>query len=245
MREGSVIVDLAAEQGGNCTLTVPNEKIVHHGVTILGYTDYASRMAALSSRLYSTAIVHLIQDMGGHDDYQIDMEDEIVRGALVTHEGEITWPPPKPRNPGPKYSVDTGERPKGADKDKTVVDRDDDESKTKTSWLQPILLLLMASGIIFISSNMPESFLSHLTVFVLACFVGWQVIWNVTPALHTPLMSVTNAISGIIIIGGILQISQSELNATAILGLSAIFLAAINIAGGFLVTKRMLGMFRK
>ena len=103
----------------------------------------------------------------------------------------------------------------------------------------------MASGIIFISSNMPESFLSHLTVFVLACFVGWQVIWNVTPALHTPLMSVTNAISGIIIIGGILQISKSELNATAILGLSAIFLAAINIAGGFLVTKRMLGMFRK
>ena len=111
MREGSVIVDLAAEQGGNCTLTVPNEKIVHHGVTIIGYTDLPSRMAALSSRLYSAGIVHLLEEMGGTENYTIDMDNDVIRGALVLKKGEITWPPPKPKNPGPAYSVDTGSRP--------------------------------------------------------------------------------------------------------------------------------------
>ena len=244
MREGSVIVDLAAEQGGNCTLTIPNEKVVHHGVTILGYTDLPSRMAALSSRLYSTAITHLIEDMGSCEEFHVDLEDEVVRGALVSHDGEITWPPPKPRNPGPAYSVDTGQRPEDELK-KAESNINPEIEKKKGKFLQPFLIFIAAVGLIYISSNVPESFLSHLTVFILACFVGWQVIWNVSPALHTPLMSVTNAISGIIIIGGILQISQPELNATAILGFAAVLLAAINISGGFLVTKRMLEMFRR
>ncbi|MCH2146934.1 MAG: Re/Si-specific NAD(P)(+) transhydrogenase subunit alpha [Phycisphaerales bacterium] len=242
MKEGSVIVDLAAERGGNCTLTVPHEKVVHHGVTILGYTDFPSRMAALSSRLYGTAVVHLIEELGGCESFAIDMDNEIIRGCTVTHEGATTWPPPKPQNPGPKYSVDTGERP--VDETKQVPEATEEDKRSALSIFKPILLALTALAIVFVSSNVPESFLSHLTVFVLACFVGWQVIWNVTPALHTPLMSVTNAISGIIIIGGILLISN-EMNATTVLGMAAVFFAAINIAGGFLVTKRMLGMFRK
>ena len=242
MKEGSVIVDLAAERGGNCTLTVPEEKVVHQGVTILGYTDLPSRMSALSSRLYGTAVVHLIEELGGFESFNIDMDNEIIRGCTVTHEGSTTWPPPKPQNPGPKYSVDTGERP--VDETKQEPKTTEQNTKSPLAILKPLLLVLTALALIFVSSNVPESFLSHLTVFVLACFVGWQVIWNVTPALHTPLMSVTNAISGIIIIGGILLITE-EMNATTYLGMAAVFFAAINIAGGFLVTKRMLGMFRK
>ena len=247
MREGSVIVDLAAEQGGNCTLTKPNEVVVHHGVTIIGYTDLPSRMAALSSRLYSTAIVHLLDELGGNDNYEIDMEDDVVRGALVLNHGSVTWPPPKPRNPGPAYSVDTGPRPDDEAKrtaKKEVAEVSNQPTMTN-ALVKMILIIAAAVGIIFVGTTMPESFLSHFTVFVLACFVGWQVIWNVKPALHTPLMSVTNAISGIIIIGGILQLSQPEVNATVILGAAAVLLAAINVAGGFLVTNRMLAMFRR
>jgi NAD(P) transhydrogenase subunit alpha len=247
MREGSVIVDLAAEQGGNCTLTKPNEVVVHHGVTIIGYTDLPSRMAALSSRLYSTAIVHLLDELGGNDNYEIDMEDDVIRGALVLNHGSITWPPPKPRNPGPAYSVDTGPRPD--DEEKRTAKKEVAEVSNKppmtNALVKMILIIAAAVGIIFVGTTMPESFLSHFTVFVLACFVGWQVIWNVKPALHTPLMSVTNAISGIIIIGGILQLSQPEVNATVILGAAAVLLAAINVTGGFLVTNRMLAMFRR
>ena len=247
MREGSVIVDLAAEQGGNCTLTKPNEVVVHHGVTIIGYTDLPSRMAALSSRLYSTAIVHLLDELGGNDSYEIDMEDDVIRGTIVLNHGSITWPPPKPRNPGPAYSVDTGPRPD--DEEKRTAKKEVAEVSNKppmtNALVKMILIIAAAVGIIFVGTTMPESFLSHFTVFVLACFVGWQVIWNVKPALHTPLMSVTNAISGIIIIGGILQLSQPEVNATVILGAAAVLLAAINVAGGFLVTNRMLAMFRR
>ncbi len=250
MREGSVIVDLASEQGGNCTLTKPNEKVVHHGVTILGYTDLPSRMAALSSRLYSAGIVHLIDEMGGKEAYSVDLENEIIRGALVLREGSIMWPPPKPKNPGPKYSVDTGLRPSKEEK----VELKSEEQEISFSVgriLKYIILLAIAIGIYSAGNSLPnndpfvERFIDQLTVFVLACFVGWQVIWNVKPALHTPLMSVTNAISGIIIIGGILQISQSEINASVILGAAAILLAAINVVGGFLVTNRMLAMFRQ
>ena len=250
MREGSVIVDLASEQGGNCTLTKPNEKVVHHGVTILGYTDLPSRMAALSSRLYSAGIVHLLDEMGGKEAYSVDLENEIIRGALVLREGSIMWPPPKPKNPGPKYSVDTGLRPSKEEK----VELKSEEQEISFSVgriLKYIILLAIAIGIYSAGNSLPnndpfvERFIDQLTVFVLACFVGWQVIWNVKPALHTPLMSVTNAISGIIIIGGILQISQSEINASVILGAAAILLAAINVVGGFLVTNRMLAMFRQ
>ncbi|MDP7009646.1 MAG: Re/Si-specific NAD(P)(+) transhydrogenase subunit alpha [Phycisphaerales bacterium] len=245
MREGSVIVDLAAERGGNCSLTKPNEKIVHKGVTIIGYTDLPSRMAALSSRLYSTAIVHLLDEMGGDENYDIDMEDDVIRGALVLNHGHITWPPPKPRNPGPAYSVDTGSRPVQTKEQAARAKPKERTSKLGKQLGTAFSILALAVCIIYMGMRMPESFLGHFTVFILACFVGWQVIWNVKPALHTPLMSVTNAISGIIIIGGILQISQPEVNATAILGAAAVLLAAINVAGGFLVTNRMLAMFRK
>jgi NAD(P) transhydrogenase subunit alpha len=244
MREGSVIVDLAAEQGGNCVLTKPNEAIVHHGVTIIGYTDLPSRMAALSSRLYSTAIVHFLDELGGNENYEIDMEDDVIRGALVLNHGSVTWPPPKPRNPGPAYSVDTGKRPE-TEKKASETKEESNPPCILTQAIKIILLLLAATGMIYVGTNVPDSFLSHFTVFVLACFVGWQVVWNVKPALHTPLMSVTNAISGIIIIGGILQLSRPEINATVILGAAAVLLAAINVAGGFLVTNRMLAMFRR
>ena len=261
MREGSVIVDLASEQGGNCTLTKPNEKVVHHGVTILGYTDLPSRMAALSSRLYSAGIVHLLDEMGGKEAYSVDLENEIIRGALVLREGSIMWPPPKPKNPGPKYSVDTGLRP--SKEEKVELKSDEQEISFSVGRILKYIIGLIVAVVIytalkksrfFIFSELPnfdfndpfvERFIDQLTVFVLACFVGWQVIWNVKPALHTPLMSVTNAISGIIIIGGILQISQEEINASVILGAAAILLAAINVVGGFLVTNRMLAMFRQ
>jgi H+-translocating NAD(P) transhydrogenase subunit alpha len=244
MREGSVIVDLAAEQGGNCTLTKPNEVVVHHGVTIIGYTDLPSRMAALSSRLYSAAIVHLIDELGGNDKYEIDLEDDVIRGALVLNHGSVTWPPPKPRNPGPAYSVDTGKRPE-KEAAAAAIAAGTKQPCIITKISKIILLLAASVGMIYVGTNVPESFLSHFTVFILACFVGWQVVWNVKPALHTPLMSVTNAISGIIIIGGILQLSRPEINATVILGAAAVLLAAINVAGGFLVTNRMLAMFRR
>ena len=173
-----------------------------------------------------------------------NMEDDVIRGALVLHEGSVTWPPPKPRNPGPAYSVDTGARPDDEVKS-TTTNAVGEKKKASIVNATSLFLLALLAGIIAIGNHMPDSFLSHFTVFVLACFVGWQVIWNVKPALHTPLMSVTNAISGIIIIGGILQVSQDELNATVILGTVAVLLASINIAGGFLVTNRMLAMFRR
>jgi len=250
MREGSVIVDLAAEQGGNCSLTKPNEKVVHHGVTILGYTDLPSRMAALSSRLYSAGIVHLLDEMGGAEKYQVDLENEVIRGALVLQDGAIMWPPPKPKNPGPKYSVDTGLRPSKEKIEITPAHKDRGKIPIVVA-IKYSLLLAIAAGLYFAASSLPsdnafvQRFIDQLTVFVLACFVGWQVIWNVKPALHTPLMSVTNAISGIIIIGGILQISRPELTISVILGAAAILLAAINVVGGFLVTNRMLAMFRQ
>lgn len=233
MRDGSVIVDLAAEQGGNCAVTKPGEIYRHNGVTVIGYTDLPSRMASQSSQLYGTNLWHLLKDMGGSDGYKIDYEDEVVRGALILHEGKITWPPPKPSNPSPTPTTTTAAAP--------VKAAETEKAKGGNSlWMVLLGLALLGIGI-----GAPSSFLSHLTVFVLACFVGWQVIWNVTPALHTPLMSVTNAISGIIIIGGMLQISGPLGSPTTILGAIAILVGTINISGGFLVTQRMLKMFQK
>ncbi|MDJ0747003.1 MAG: Re/Si-specific NAD(P)(+) transhydrogenase subunit alpha [Xenococcaceae cyanobacterium MO_167.B27] len=231
MKEGSVIVDLAAEQGGNCEVTKPNEIYNYKGVTVIGLTDLPSRMAAQSSQLYGTNLWHLLKDMGGVEDYKIDYEDQVVRSALVLHEGKITWPPPKIANPSPTP-------PK-----KTAAITEQKEEKKSNSGLAWILLATVA--LVGIGVGAPESFLSHFTVFVLACFVGWQVIWNVTPALHTPLMSVTNAISGIIILGGMLEISGELTSPTVILGAIAILVGTINISGGFLVTQRMLKMFQK
>ncbi|NEO80291.1 MAG: Re/Si-specific NAD(P)(+) transhydrogenase subunit alpha [Moorea sp. SIO4G3] len=239
MKEGSVVVDMAAEQGGNCEVSKANEVYKYKGVTIIGLTDLPSRMATQSSQLYGTNLCHLLKDMGGSENYRVDMEDEVVRGALVLNAGDVTWPPPKrPTPPAP---------PKPAPEPQTAVTQEQSVPETKKSkgimgLLWPVLLGLALIGL---GIGAPPSFLSHFTVFILACFVGWQVIWNVKPALHTPLMSVTNAISGIIIIGGMLQISGAATSPTTILGAIAILVGTINISGGFLVTQRMLKMFQK
>ncbi|HGG56835.1 MAG TPA: Re/Si-specific NAD(P)(+) transhydrogenase subunit alpha [Nannocystis exedens] len=233
MKPGSVIVDLAAERGGNCELTEPGKAIVHNGVTIIGYTDLPSRMAAQSSQLYGSNLCHLLDDMGRNDDYKVDLEDVVVRGTLVLKDGEMMWPPPKRPQPSPP--------PKPVAEPEPVATKKKEEKKSGSSlWLIVTGLVLLGIG-----AGAPPGFLSHFTVFVLACFVGYQVIWNVTAALHTPLMSVTNAISGIIIVGGMLQVSGPVTSPATLLGAAAILVATINIAGGFLVTHRMLGMFRK
>lgn len=233
MRDGSVIVDLAAEQGGNCELTKPGEICKSKGVTIIGFTDLPSRLATQSSQLFATNLRHLISDMTPEKEGQLqfDLEDEVVRGSTVVHKGKIIWPAPPPKlSAAPKKKIEAP----------VVVPKE----QPRNPWAQLITLSLGAVVLWGIGRVAPEAFMSHLTVFVLACFVGYQVIWNVTPALHTPLMSVTNAISGIIIIGAILQISSSS-TITIILASVSVLIATINIAGGFLVTRRMLEMFRK
>lgn len=235
MKEGSVIVDMAAEQGGNCEVTRPGEVYRYHGVTIIGLTDLPSRMATQSSQLYGTNLCHLLKDMGGSENFKIDLNDEVVRGALVLHNGAITYPPPKPAVAPAKPTSQPA-----------AVAPSSPETPSSGNRVSPLAApVLIGAALLGIGLTAPASFLSHFTVFVLACFVGWQVIWNVKPALHTPLMSVTNAISGIIIIGGMLQISGSLTSATTILGAIAILIGTINIAGGFLVTQRMLKMFQK
>lgn len=234
MKNGSVIVDLAAEQGGNCEVTKPGEIYEYDGVTIVGLTDLPSRMASQSSQLYGTNLWHLLKDMGGNENFTVNLEDEVIRGALVTYQGDITFPPPKIAQPSPTTTA----QPEA----KIVTAESKKEKKANGGLLWAILAILALIGV---GVSAPESFLSHFTVFILAVFVGWQVIWNVTPALHTPLMSVTNAISGIIIVGGMLQISGELTSPTTILGAIAILVGTINISGGFLVTQRMLKMFRK
>ncbi len=235
MKPGSVVVDMAAEQGGNCEVTEPGRVYKYNDVTIVGLTDFPSRMASQSSQLYGTNLCHLLNDMGGGENFGVNLDDEVVRGALVTYEGAVTWPAPKPKAPP-------------APAPKPVEVETEPEAEKKASLQLPwkaIAATLGALALVFIGMTAPASFLSHFTVFILACFVGWQVIWNVSPSLHTPLMSVTNAISGIIIIGGMLQISGGWTSTTAVLGAIAVFIGTINIAGGFLVTQRMLKMFRK
>ncbi len=237
MKEGSVVVDLAAEQGGNCAVTKPNEIYRYKGVTIIGLTDLPSRMATQASQLYGSNLCHLLTEMGGSENYKIDLEDEVIRGALVLHEGKITWPPPQLSQPAPQPVASS--QPK-------VHTPKEESATTKSKANTGLLWILLAGSALFaLGVGAPSSFLSHFTVFVLACFVGWQVIWNVSPALHTPLMSVTNAISGIIIIGGMLQISGAPTSPTTILGAIAVLVGTINISGGFLVTQRMLKMFQK
>ncbi len=231
MKPGSVIVDMAAEAGGNCELTTPGEVTHHNGITIVGYVDLPSRLAPTASQLYGTNLCHLLSDLGGAEKFKIDHEDEVVRGALVLERGQMMWPPPKREQPAPKAPEPTKAIP-------TVQ-----EPKRKTSPWGVLAALGLVLGIIGVSA--PPEFLGHFTVFILACFVGWQVVWNVTPALHTPLMSVTNAISGIILIGGMLQISGPVDAPVTILAAVAVLVATINVAGGFLVTQRMLRMFQR
>jgi H+-translocating NAD(P) transhydrogenase subunit alpha len=238
MKDGSVVVDMAAEQGGNCAVTKPGEVYRYQGVTIVGLTDLASRMAAQSSQLYGTNLCHLLDDMGGGENYKVDQANEVVRGASIVIHGEITWPKPQPAAPPAPPKVEAKVEPAIAAAPVETTKK----SKGLSGLLWPVVL---GAALVGMGIGAPPSFLSHLTVFVLACFVGWQIIWNVKPALHTPLMSVTNAISGIIIIGGMLQISGELTAPTTILGAIAILVGTINISGGFLVTQRMLKMFQK
>ena|SRR6185369_13316757 len=234
MRQGSVVVDLAAEAGGNCAITRPGEVVTQYGVTVIGYVDLPSRLAPTASQLYGSNLTHLLADMGGAKSFHIDLEDAVVRGAIVLHEGKLTWPAPKsapvhvPPAP-PTKSIAPPEPPKPV-----------------AHPLRDALFALFALGLLALLGTVaPKEFVSHLTVFVLACFIGWQVVWNVTPALHTPLMSVTNAISGIILVGGMLQISGPLSSPVTLLSAAAVLLATINISGGFWVTTRMLRMFQR
>lgn len=238
MKPGSVVMDLAAEAGGNCELTEPGRVVTKHGVHIAGFLDLPSRLAPTASQLYGMNLVHFLSDLGGAEKWNINLKDEVLRGALVTHEGELTWPPPPIEHP--KEIAKTG-----ADAPPIKAPPTEDEVRAKKAKQSAAVLVGLFCVLGFLGAVAPAAFVAHLTVFVLACFIGWQVVWNVTAALHTPLMSVTNAISGIIIVGGMLQISGPIESPVTILGALAILLATINISGGFLVTQRMLKMFSK
>ncbi|MEM6480006.1 MAG: Re/Si-specific NAD(P)(+) transhydrogenase subunit alpha [Pseudomonadota bacterium] len=243
MKPGSVIVDLAAERGGNCKMTVKDEKIVtENGVTIIGYTDFPSRMAAQASTLYATNIRHMMTDLTPEKDGVVnhDMEDDVIRGATITHAGEITFPPPPP-----KVNAIAVQK-KEPVKEKTPEEIKADEASAFKKQTQTQVALLAGAGALILGVGLiaPASFMQHFIVFVLSVFVGFQVIWGVAHSLHTPLMAVTNAISSIIILGALIQVGSSSV-LISILAAAGIFMAAVNIFGGFLVTRRMLAMFQK
>jgi H+-translocating NAD(P) transhydrogenase subunit alpha len=235
MGPGTVIVDLAAEQGGNCEGTVAGEAVDVHGVTILGYTDMTSRLATHASQFFANNLVNMLSHMGGAEDWAVDFDDEVVRKSTVCHEGQVTWPPP----PDPKPVA-----PPAAPLDSTPITAVVPAGPPSKLGAR-VGQLIGVGGLVAMGAWAPMDFVQHFTVFVLACFVGWQVVWSVKPALHTPLMSVTNAISGIIIVGGMLQAASGTVSVAAIVGAVAILFASINIFGGFLVTQRMLQMFRR
>ncbi|MGR3487909.1 Re/Si-specific NAD(P)(+) transhydrogenase subunit alpha [Pseudooceanicola nanhaiensis] len=244
MKPGSVIVDLAAERGGNCELTRPDEKLVtDNGVTIVGYTDFPSRMATQSSALYATNVRHMLTDLTPEKDGVINhnMEDDVIRGATIAHAGEITFPPPPP-----KVQAIAAQKPKEKPKELTPEERRANEvAAFKAQTKQQVGLLAIGGGLILLAGlYAPASFMQHFIVFVLSVFVGFQVIWNVSHSLHTPLMAVTNAISSIIILGALMQIGSGSFIVIVLAALS-VFMAGINIFGGFLVTRRMLAMFQK
>ncbi|MFC4624782.1 Re/Si-specific NAD(P)(+) transhydrogenase subunit alpha [Daeguia caeni] len=244
MKRGSVIVDLAAERGGNCELTVADQRIeTENGVIIIGYTDFPSRMATQASELYANNIRHMLADLTPGKDgvLKLNMEDDVIRGATVTHAGDITWPPPPP-----KVQAIAAAKPKEKPKELSPEERRAKElaefrAETRS---QVTLLGIGALAMLLVGLYAPSSFVQHFIVFVLSCFVGFQVIWNVSHSLHTPLMAITNAISSIIIVGAILQIGSGS-TLVVILGALAVLMAGINIFGGFQVTRRMLAMFQK
>lgn len=249
MRPGSVIVDMAAERGGNCELTEPGQAVVKHGVTIVGYTDLNSRMAKQSSTLYASNLFRLTEELCKTKDGIVDvnMEDDAIRGLTVIKDGEITWPAPAPKLPAAKPAA---AKPVAAPPPAAHGASGAPLAGGKVAAIFGVAALLF----LLIGAYAPAAFMGHFTVFVLACFVGYMVVWNVTPALHTPLMSVTNAISSIIAIGALVQIAPPHLFGLSFnrpdgwirgLAVVAIALTAVNMVGGFAVTKRMLSMFRK
>jgi NAD(P) transhydrogenase subunit alpha len=275
MKPGSVVVDLAAAQGGNCELTEPDVARRYKGVTIVGYTDLTSRLPGHASQFFARNIVHLLEDMGGGTQFRIDHKDECVRTALIVEKGDVLPAPPPPEpspaQPAAQAAGQTGPgqtaAAQGAQGAQGVAGPapalpspplppapalpaprshgHGAESEPMSGTAVGMLGLTGAVIMVALGRFAPAEFIQHFTVFVLAVLIGWQVVWNVTPALHTPLMSVTNAISGIIVVGGMLQAGSGRVDAASLLGVVAILLAAINVFGGFLVTQRMLQMFRK
>lgn len=244
MKPGSVIVDLAAERGGNCKLTVKDEKIVtDNGVTIIGYTDFPSRMAAQSSTLYATNIRHMMSDLTPEKDGEVnhDMEDDVIRGATAVYAGEITFPPPPPKVAAIAAKPKAAAVPELTPEEKRAQEVAAFQEQTK---MQVGLIAVGAALLLGVGLVAPASFMQHFIVFVLAIFVGFQVIWGVAHSLHTPLMAVTNAISSIIILGALTQVGSGSFF-VVILAALAVFMTGINIFGGFLVTRRMLAMFQK
>jgi len=240
MKPGSVIVDMAAERGGNCELTEPGQAVVKHGVTIVGYTDLNSRLAKQSSTLYSTNLFRLTEELCKTKDgiINVNMEDDAIRGLTVIKEGNITWPPPAPK----PVAAPAAAKPAAAMPAKKSGGHGQ-ASAPASATSTAVTFLVAALMFWFVGANAPTAFLAHFTVFVLACFVGYMVVWNVTPALHTPLMSVTNAISSIIAIGALVQVGpEGWIRWLAVAGIA---LTAVNMFGGFAVTQRMLAMFRK
>ncbi|WP_265499475.1 Re/Si-specific NAD(P)(+) transhydrogenase subunit alpha [Paracoccus beibuensis] len=244
MKQGSVIIDLAAEKGGNCDVTVPDERIVtENGVVVIGYTDFPSRMGAQASELYGNNIRHFMTDLTPKKDGVIDhnMEDDVIRGATVAHDHDVTWPPPPP-----KVAAIAAQKPKEKKKAPTPEERRAAEAAAFKAETRSQVGLLVGGGLLLLLIGLvaPASFMSHFIVFVLACFVGFRIIWNVAHSLHTPLMAITNAISSIIILGALMQIGSGSAW-VVILGALAVLMASVNIFGGFLVTRRMLAMFQK
>lgn len=250
MKPGSVIVDMAAEQGGNCELTEPGQAVVKHGVTIIGYTDLASRLAKQSSTLYSNNLLRLTEELCKTKDGKVDVnfEDQAIRGLTVIKAGEVTWPAPPIQMPA------APPKPKAVAAAPASKGHGHGASEPMSAKSLAIVFGVGALLFAFVGLYAPTSFLSHFTVFVLACFVGYMVVWNVTPSLHTPLMSVTNAISSIIAIGALVQVAPPLTAEGAagrpntlilVLAVVALVLTAINMFGGFAVTRRMLAMFRK
>ena len=251
MKPGSVIVDMAAEQGGNCELTVPGEAVVRHGVTIVGYTDLVSRLAKQASTLYSNNLLRLTEELCKTKDGQlnVNMDDDAIRGLTVIKDGSITWPAPALKQPA------AAPKPAAAAAAPAAKKGHGHGAPSEPMSAQSLATVFGVGALLFglVGLYAPASFLSHFTVFVLACFIGYMVVWNVTPSLHTPLMSVTNAISSIIAIGALVQVAPPLSGAVMdrpnalILGLAvfALALTAVNMFGGFAVTRRMLAMFRK
>jgi NAD(P) transhydrogenase subunit alpha len=243
MKPGSVIVDLAAERGGNAEGTVMDEKVVtDNGVTIVGYTDFPSRMASQASSLYATNIRHMMTDLTPEKDGSVNhnMEDDVIRGATVTHEGDVTFPPPPPKIQA------IAAKPQEKPKELTPEEKREQEIAAFKAATKQQVTLLAVGGLLTLGLGLiaPASFMQHFIVFVLSVFIGFQVIWNVSHSLHTPLMAVTNAISSIIILGALMQIGSGSM-LVIILAAASVFMAGINIFGGFLVTRRMLAMFQK
>src|SRR5574343_1312602 len=247
MRPGSVIVDMAAEQGGNCELTEPGKAVVKHGVTIVGYTDLVSRMARQSSTLYATNLLRLTEELCKSKDgvINVNMQDDAIRGLTIIKDGELTWPAPPLAAPAPRPAA----KPAAA-----MAEKKDSHGSSGPMPVKTLSVVFGLGALAFwaIGAWAPAAFLGHFTVFALACFIGYMVVWNVTPALHTPLMSVTNAISSILVIGALVQVLPPEAGTNGRpdqliqwLAFAGIVLTAINMFGGFAVTRRMLAMFRK